>query len=739
MKHRKILCAASASLIAVAAHSAIAQDASVFDDRPVATVQDPTIEEIVVTGSRLRLESAQETPIAVTSLSAQALEKLNGTNLTALSSVVPNLLVSTVPSNPGLPALTLRGFLSRTSNISVEPGVPVYIDGVFQTLNTGSLGDLYDLDRAEVLRGPQGTLLGKNASAGAVLLTRSRPTGELGFRGQVEYGSYNLVQVQALGNTPIVNDILSAKLYASFRSRDSWVDNYFVPGGDLGGEERGSVRGAILFTPNSDITLYLTADYLWDRSQQAGGRNVSRDSSLGCVLRQICGPDIGDRHVTGANFLTKPKTDEHNITSNLDWKIGGAKLTSITGYKTYKQDNYVDLDVSSADIFHVHEITDSKQFSQELRLSSVENAGLDLDGRLTWLVAAYYGRANATGIQTLIPLGSATTRAQKSIRTTTALYGHLDYEVTDGLVISGGARRSWDKVVHSYAFPIAGPIAPALTHEESAKFRNSSFEAGLQYKFSDSKMIYVRYAEGYRGGGFIGFPGNPAAVALFRPETSESYEAGLKSEWLDRKLQFNLTLFDVKFKDLQRNNLTPGPGNTFVQIISNVADATTKGVEIETILKPIDAVRVGANIGYLDAKYTDYLVTGAGGVTVDRSGEPLIYAPKWTVSLSADADIPLSSNRGWLSVLNLHAQYNYRSTFEMGYDLDPVGHQDGYGTLDLSATLSGGVDSPLSVTAYVQNLFDKAFIAYGENVSDIMQTVVDDIGRTAGMRIAVKF
>ncbi|AMK19959.1 MULTISPECIES: TonB-dependent receptor [Sphingobium] len=693
--------------------------------------------EVVVTGSRLRPEAAQDTPIAVSVLPATQLEALHSVSIAALSGLVPNLTLNETGTSPGLATISLRGFNTRNSDISSEPGVAVYVDGVYQTTSSGSLADLYDVERLEVLRGPQGSLLGKNSGAGAILLSRTRPTGEFGGRVGVEYGSYNLAQVQALVNFPVITDVLAAKVTANFRRRDDWVDNVLVPGADTGGEKRGSVRGALLFTPSADFKLYLTADYIWDRSSQAGARNVSPATDLGCVFFGVCNPGAGRRGETGIGFTAKPTQDENNVTANAEWVLGGVKLTSITGYRHYETVNNVDLDMSP---FPILEVFDSpiklNQFSQELRLSS-EKGGFDLDGRLTWLIAGYYGHSNGTMTQRILAFGAPSPQQQKVIRDSYALFGHADFDVTDELTVSVGGRRSWDKVKHAFGLPGTGEAPPPYIREDSEDFKNTSFELGAQYKFAPGKMAYVRYAEGYRGGGFVGLPGSLAAAVGFDPETSESYELGLKTSWLDDRLTLNLTLFETKFKNLQRDIVGAGPNNTFIQIVANAADATTKGVELEASLRPVRGLTLSGNVGYLDAKYQRYQVVDAfSGATIDLSGQPLTYAPKWTASGIAEyrheVNLPLAFDS-----LTWRAKGDWRDNFQMSNSANPVGLQDAYAVVDLSLAIGSG--KGYSLTLYANNVFDKRFTTLGENVSGLISFNYDNIGRTVGAALNYEF
>ncbi|HEX2492635.1 MAG TPA: TonB-dependent receptor [Steroidobacter sp.] len=707
----------------------------------VTNSHDATLEEVVITGARLREESVQDAPVAVSVISAEQVQALQATDISAISAVVPNLTLNDIGPAPGVPAIALRGFNTRTSDISTEPGVPVYIDGVYQAIISGGLADTYDVERLEVLRGPQGTLLGKNAGAGAILLNRSRPNGEFGGRLQAEYGSFDLRQVQGLLNFPIVDGALAGKVYANYRQRDAWVDNLAIPNGDLGAEERGVVRAAVLYTGDL-LEVYLTADYLWDRSAQAGYRNVSEASSLGCLFFGVCGIHEGKKHVTSAGFLDKPWEDENNVTANAKWTFGSVELNSISGYRTYEQENNQDLDQSPLPILHVFDSGVAvDQYSQELRLSSMQGGGLDLDGRLSWLLAGYYGYSDASMTQGLLAFGAPSGQRQQSVRHNKAVFGHVDYDVLPSLTASLGARRSWDETEHRYSFPTPGYVMPPLLSvPQQRRFSNTSLEAGLQYRIDPSKMVYLRWAEGYRVGGFVGFPGSPEAAVGYDPETSASYELGAKTEWFDGRVLLNATAFHVEYTDLQRDIIGAGPNNSFIQVTANAAQATTQGVELESVLKFTRDLSIQASIGYLDAAYDLFTsVDAQSGQTIDLSGQDLTMAPEWTASAALDYSIVLPGNGllGFDAAAG-HLSANWRDDFEMSNTLHRIGHQDAYGVVDASFTLLNS-SKGYSLTAYVENLFDEEYITLGENVSNLLQCQVDAIGRVVGLKSVWSF
>lgn len=703
--------------------------------RPVeAVLPAEPVADIVVTGSRLREEAVQQTPIAVSVFSGAQVEALNASSITALSASVPNLYIA--PSNTvGIPEITIRGFSTVGSDVSVEPGIATYIDGVYQPIIAGSLLDLYDVERVEVLRGPQGSLLGKSAAGGAILLTRSRPKFDLGGKAQIEYGNLNTVQAQALVNLPIVKDVLAAKLFASYRHRGEYVENLAPGFDDIGGQRLGSVRAALLFKPTDDFTYYLSADYLWDRSSQQETRNLSGPAVLNCSRFGFCMTDAGRRDVSRINYTPHARSNDNNVTGRGDWTIGGVKLTSVTGYRKYDSINFIDLDATPAPTFEAKGTEISlESISQELRLASGDG-----DSRLKWLIGGFKSHSKATFISRTTTLGTDRVASQRSIRDSAALFAHVDFDLSDAINLSVGARRSWDRVRHSYASARIGTVVVPYTNSERARFHNTSVEAGAQYKFSPTKMIYARYAEGYRGGGFVGLPASPAAAASFSPETSASYEVGAKTEWLDKRLLINVTLYQVDYTDLQRTTNALGANNTFVQVTANVADSTTKGIELETVIKPVDGLTLRLSGGYLDAKYGKYFSTSpATGLPIDLSGSRFPYAPKYTFAINPEYRIDLGEPLLGFDTLTLRGRLNHISSINVSTGLAPVGNQPGYTLLDASADLAS-VNGRFRVSIYGRNLGNRRYKTFAGDLAGIVQYANFGPPRTFGVLLGINF
>jgi len=738
----KILTAASTLALICGAGGAYAQDAQSPSADPTATDDATVVDEIVVTGSRLRDESVQETPLAVSVVNEQMIADLHAPDVRALSSTVPNLQISQNPTASGTPLIFLRGFGVVGTEVATEPGVALYVDGVYQPTVSGALAELFDTDRVEVLRGPQSTLLGKNASAGALLLRRIRPNPGAApeTKVQAEYGSHNLIQAQALTTFPIVEDVLAAKLYGYYRQRDGYIENRFPGGPDGGAEDTWTVRGAVVFEPTENFSLYVTADYSARHPTQTVGRVATPASAFPCANWGYCDSDLNERRVMNADYNDQPRARDHNITADAEWNLGGVTLSSISGYRRYSL-NDADLDITPVPVFHVNDqIFRVKSFSQELRLTSEEGGGFDLGGRLAWLVAGYYNHSTSDQTQPqytrFSPAAavSISNQASQTVRTSYALFGQLDYDITDRLTASFGTRKSWDETEHNFSLRVPGAATPAMGNTQTRKDDNFSIEAGLNYQIDDTKMVYARYSEGYRGGGFIGLVGSLAqSVGGYGPDTSASFEVGAKTEFFDRRLLLNVALYDTEFEDLQRSQ-TESTGTGFIMVTRNIAGAATRGAELEAVLRPTDGLELRASVGYLDAKYTEYVVNG-----VDLSNTPFSFAPEWTGSFMPSYEFPIATPGDLFDTARVQANIAYGSERLVSSVNDPLFIQDGYTTVDLQLNLSGGQGAGYTVSAYVQNAFDKDYLTYASRIASISTFLFDNPGRLFGLSVEMKF
>jgi iron complex outermembrane receptor protein len=599
-----------------------------------------------------------------------------------------------------------------------------------------------------VLRGPQGTLFGKNSPAGAISLRTKRPTGELGGKVSLDYGRFDRVEARGLVDLPIT-DTLAANLMGSYRRGGGYYANKST-GETMGDADVFAIRGGLLWSPSDETSWYVTADYRQNRSEQPGGRNVSvpfdrgtfnpmpaicQLALLGVYPADACVPNKR-RFTTHADFTAKYDIEHYSITSDLNVGLGPVTLASLTGYKDSKNIDNQDVDQTPQQVLHGVDVRlDNEQFSQELRLSSVKGAGWDLNERIDWVVGLFYSKNDYDLHQPLVilnPIVGNVLNRQSGGVTSKAVFGHVITNITDQWNVSVGARQTWDKREHDYIPP--GFTEADRTFEE-VKFDEFTFEIGTEYKLAPDKAVYVRFAQGYRGGGFTGVPSVPNAGLFFAPETVDSYEAGLKSDWLDGTLRVNLYAFYNEWSDLQRYGTVPSPTSGFLQVIINAADATTKGVELESLYQVTDNLLLRASLGTLKADYDRYLADVLSiGTPQDLSDFRFPFAPKFTANVSATYTQYLAAGK-----LSYDLMFDYRSSFLASNTVDePHFSEGGFGLFNAGIRFDSA-SGRYSIGLYGRNLFDKEYVQEYQQAGGLVTIAADGMPRTWGMNLTVNF
>jgi iron complex outermembrane receptor protein len=700
---------------------------------------ETVLDEIVITSARKRTESVQQTPVAVSVLSGQFLEEAKVTNLQNIASLAPNLQITHQVATPDVAAIYLRGFGVSTNDPAVDPAVAVYIDGIYQPTVSGTLLDLFDVQQVEVLRGPQGTLLGKNSPSGAVSVTTKRPSGEFGGEVQFDYGSYDRIEARGRVDVPIIKDILAAKVSLLEEEGGGYVKDVGIPVSDMGGVNLKAGRVGLLYTPDSNFEWYVSGSGVMNRDPQQGLRDISSATAslpwqpvpYSCLLFSHCSSEqTPDQNRAG--YTKRNQVDTIDVSSNATYHFDPVSITSVSGYKHYWGLSNSDID---GELEPILEQVGAKlvydQESQEIRVGSNKGGGWDLDGKFDWVVGGFYSHEQYREDLPLRVFGSIAETGQIGVTESKALFAHTIYDLTDQWNLSFGARETWDDKAHSYYIGHGAPFV----YDTPLGFHNLSFEAGTQYKITEDKMVYFRFAEGYRGGGFIGTPGSTAAAGSFQPETNNTYEIGFKTDWLDRKLRINGDLFLADYSDLQRSNTKRLDVPPFLVLVTqNVASATVQGVELEFTAIPTEALTLTGNIGYLDAKYNKFFADVIGdGIPTDNSFFHFGLAPQLTFDLRAQYAIDLNDK----GTVTLMSDFNYRTSQQLQDIYAPATLQSAYGLLNASVRY----DDPsgmYSVTLYGQNILDRQYKA-DANSNILVTLVADGMPATWGLSLSAKF
>lgn len=740
---------------------AMAQDGQSAQDE--ATAQNVTTEDldsIVVTAQR-RSEKAQNIPIALSAFGAAQLERTGVVSIENIAPRVPSFYFGSFGALR--PQLYIRGIGTRSFDPGSESSVGVFVDEVYQGRSSGSFGALKDIERIEVLRGPQGTLYGRNTIGGAINVITKAPTAEL--QGQFEAGVSNYSGWEVFGavSGPVTADkTVLARLSAWHNQRDGYVRNLRT-GTRFQGIDNSGVRLRLAVDPGAGLKIDLTGEYLHDGNRAAFGgfSQGTGPSAAGAPANPravffAAGSKVGNAILPAADLrsgtLSSDPTldrDAYSLIGKIEKDLGFATLTSVSAFKQLDVADSRDLEGSSLAVIDQSSIEHSKQFTQELRLTS--NPGGPLGHNVDWIIGAFYYHDTSKridrfdiGVDSVVRAAAGTpavdTAGSYYKIKSYAFFGQATAHFGDHFEVTVGARYTHDEKQATQsgtttdALPI---IAAAFTTTNKASY--SSFDPRIvaTWKFNQDVSIYASYSTGFKSGGFQYVPFNlGAANTLFDPEDIRTFEAGLKSEWFDRKLRFNLAAFHYDYKNLQVSRIidtVSGPQT----LISNAASSKIDGVDLEILFRPVPAVDLSIAYGYLDAKYDNYVFNQGQNLVFDDT--VLVRAPKHTLNLGAEGRIPVGDD----ARLTLRADYAVLDTFyhEPGQGDNrfgsgiPLTTEPSYGLLDLRASLELG---SLRLTAYATNVTNKN---YRRTVNALGSTVVGFAGqpRIVGAKASYSF
>ncbi|MEY4890710.1 MAG: hypothetical protein RIQ75_1840 [Pseudomonadota bacterium] len=759
---------------------AIAQDSAAQDSGGIG--------DIVVTAQK-RAENVQDVPLAISAVSSEYLESRDISSIDRLGSIAPNVKIERAPSNKTISQIAIRGSVTINPAVTWEPAVGLYLDGVYIAKAQGSIFDVADLERVEVLRGPQGTLYGRNALAGAVNLVTKKPTGEAGGSAEISYGNYDYWKGKAVLNLPAMG-ALSMKVSGQIQKRDGFVKvgpNPFPQAflartnsvSDLGNLDGKSGMIQLRLKPEGNFT----ADYQFDYSRYNQRTDFSQLVSVlpnslftdPAILAAIAplglyaNPNRQSTASVDANPLyEKTRTYGHSLTLALD--MGASTLKSISSYRNLRWQDAADLDGSPLDIANTQRDTSFHAYSQELQLT-----GDAMDNRLNYVVGAfaYREKAETLGPQRFFGFlnqvgapGAADLQSDYGSHTKAwALYAQLDYRLTDALKMTLGARYTNEVKDIRRKFAVGTPRFTLFDVPyggvPDAKFNNFSPTATLSYEASDNVNVYARWARGYKSGGFNGetdvagligqpfnctsAPGNGSELCNpYRPEKVDSYELGLKTKLADGKLIFNVAGFWDEHKDIQLSVFTAQ--GAAASVVLNAAAARIRGLEFEAVARPIPSLTINGSFAVLDADYKSFI---DGGVDVSNN-RAFPHTPKATAALGVDWRVM----EGDWGKLNLTGDYNHVS----GYYTFPFAlrgnravenvasntRSPGRDIVNVSARISdfnvGGARTELSF--WVRNLTKEDrptnFIDFGAGFGGLTLGYFPD-PRTYGLTFGVKF
>ncbi len=676
------------------------------------------LEEIVVTAQK-RAENLQTVPISVAAVTGAALERQKINNISGLANSIPNLQINQWANSPDSAVFTIRGIGVNDPDPYVGTTVSVVVDGVVVGVNTAALTNLFDIERVEVLRGPQGTLFGANTTGGVINVITKQPTGEFGGEAQVTYGNYDRIEVNAALNFPIAEN-LAGKISVLHTSRNGYFTN-IVDGSNLGEVNMSTLRGYLKYD-NGTYDATLIGEYGRSRNGSQTNLNLSDPSLL------IYDPVYSSPNNRG--FLRGQSNDQPNynnrdsysLTLTQNFESGIGDIVSITSYRKYENDLYSDDDALPTVLLQSRRQIEHEQYSQELR----DTVNLSDSIQLIFGGFAFqqkYSLIQGTKLDGFaLGLGQPQTQHQKM--TSLSLFSQTYVQLTEQLRLQAGIRFSHEKTkatsttANSFTTVPGGysnfndPIIPGSFISASGKksWDKLGWKIGLDYKPTDDMMVYGYYARGFKSGGFTGRIALAEDIGPFNPETLDTFELGLKADLFDRRLRVNLAGFYNLYKDMQvTQNLTYASGANSATIV-NAGKAKSKGVELEVTALPIDNLTLSGSLAYLDAKYSKYdtRALNAAGVLVPVSyaGNRLMNAPEWSGAVSLNYVVPVGGGNAALFVQDTYTSPKYTNFTSLP--------QEKVGRINLvNANLSWTPASEQwTIGLYGRNIFDKKY--YGQ-------------------------
>ncbi|WP_157219037.1 TonB-dependent receptor [Flavisphingomonas formosensis] len=755
---RRTLCAA-VSMSALAAMPTHAQDAAA----PASVSEAATgLGDIVVTARR-RNENLHDVPVAITAFTGEALQTRNITEVTALDGLAPNVKVVESSSNVTT-YIQIRGSVTTNPNPGYEPAAAMYIDGVYIGKAVGSTVDVADIDHIEVLRGPQGTLFGRNTLAGAVNIVTKKPSGTFGGWAKLGAGDYGRKLGQFSLDLPEFNNI-SIKLAGLISRRNGFVhvrDNPYpaIPGQDptvkrIGDERSEAFRAAVRYRPVDNLTLDYTFDYnrvhntpiagVLQSIGQGGIFDPNSSNYVGVPLYLYLQNGRTDTsYATGgvdnAKMADRVKTFTHTLTGTLS--LGEATLKSITSYRTMKWLQSLDLDGTPLPIAAGGSNLDYHQFSQEIQVTGKL-------GRLVYTGGLYYfhDKGDNSNPQqffgtTLESLDTFTTNAD-------AIYAQVDYTppiLDDKLVLTAGYRYSHERKTSDRFASAGGFVTIPAGTISAASFHGSTPTFIAKYSFTPAFNVYAKYAEGFKSGGFsVDATDLVAATTPYAPETVKSIEVGSKLRLFGGRLILNAAAFFDKHDNQQIAIFKAGP-NGFVTLTANGAKSKIKGFELEAQAKPVDWLMLSGNVGHTDPRFTQYFGT-EGGPNIAKT-QAFAFVPRWQATVSGDARLFQADN---LQV-NVAVDFNYNSKYAaLPYSTDPATNPNIYSTLaDSQKIVDGRVifskipigGTTLTTTVFVKNIFNDASRTAGIDFGPSFGNIVTrnyNFPRSFGVDATVRF
>lgn len=685
-----------------------------------ATPETTGLDDIVVTARR-REEALQDVPVAITALSGDALEQRGVRAAEDLRMAVPGLNISGQRRDEASyylrgqgPGIFNTGQRNFTSVATYFAEVPTEVAGP---------GIFFDLASVQVLKGPQGTLFGRNTTGGAVLLEPARPTSALEGYVKGTLGNYDLREFEGVLNIPVVPDILSIRLAGNIAKRDGFTTS--VPTGQkLDGRNYRAYRASILLTPMEGFENLTVID---GRNKDQSGtsavlRQINPSAAIGPVLQSFLNQQraLGVRKTLIPELLYEQQ-DTFGVTNRTSWNVSDAvTLKNIISFRKIRTDRASDYDGTPVPTFLIENArsprkwqTGQEQFTEEFQVQ-----GRIPQVNLSYILGFYHESSKPGFPQEIRQslFGTLSVRNLDNHDESNALFTHVEFDLTDDLQLSGGFRYTWDKRRAGISvFDAAGnctqripPGVGAITcpFTARARFDAPTYDATVRYQLSPRSQIYAAYRHGYKSGG-VNLPSPAPEFTTFDPEYVDEFEVGLKADWdIGVPLRTNIAVFIDKYKDIQISSPVVIPNVGIISLVQNAASATNKGVEFETTIAPVRDLSLTGFISYLDA-HSDVTIPGTAAI----KGRQTAFQPKWKYGVNGRYHIPVPATFGELTV---SADYSWQSrTNTNEVDNRFITTYPSYGLLNARIEFDNIADRGIDLTLFANNLTNKKYILGG--------------------------
>lgn len=748
---------ASACWLAVSVSSqALAQDDGTVDDG---------LQEIVVTAQK-RSENVQNVPISVTALGSEAIAARHAADITALSGLSPNVRIEPL-GIASTSAFFIRGSGTADPDSSFDSAVGLVIDGIFISRTLGAVIDTSDVQGVEILRGPQGTLFGKNTTGGLINVTYRKPGMEFGGDAGARFGNYDMVELKAGVDVPLIKDTLAVRASGQFQRRDGYFRS--VINGENVGEQRteGGRLVFLLAPPASAYDATLTLDYHHDGSGAPTNDNNAtpgRNYPL-CDGAGLCG-DGSYKTISSNMSLLDIDLDTYMAALTQNLKLGDHTLTSVSGYRRLK--SFVPFDPDSTAGRFVDALRREKtwQVSQELRITS------PTDRALTYVAGLFFFKQKSDSDSFLdladllggaFPFLLTTPTYSYAISSTRnfAAFAQADYHFNDRTWLTLGGRYAIEKKTmrETYQSDIANAVAAAAaqpgrlppTFTGSLTSKNFSPRVVLNFRPAKEVLLFASWTRGFRSGGFNNRATNATEAAPFDDERVDSFELGIKSDLFDRKVRFNATAFLARTSNLQAERVFPDPNGFPATATLNAGTAVSKGIELEVAVQPTHGLRFDFTGGYIHARYTDFCgninrgihgdavglgITGCSAVdpaATNNTDLRLKSVPTWSGSASAEYEFGFTGG----STVTLRGDANFASKSYQDLQNSDLGIRRSYAILGASARWIDAADR-YSISLFGRNLTDHRYVE-AFNPGALAPLAFYNAPRTYGVELGFKF